>query len=111
VGLSLGDLAVVVAAAAAVVVPQRGDRGHGDGVVEPPVAARRQPVDGPAAGGHLDGGGAVAGGEVVPAGEPGHLPDVAEDAAGDDRADAEQAGQGRAQARTAVASLLPQSRR
>jgi hypothetical protein len=51
------------------------------------------PVDLPAAGGHLDRGGAVVGGEVVPASEPEHLADVADHGAGDDRADAEQAGQ------------------
>jgi hypothetical protein len=39
------------------------------------------------------GGGAVEGGEVVPAGEPEHLAHVADHGAGDDRADAEQTGQ------------------
>jgi hypothetical protein len=47
----------------------------------------------PAAGGHLDGGGAVVGGEPVPAGEAGHVADVADDRGGDDRADPEQRGQ------------------
>jgi hypothetical protein len=37
-----------------------------DRVIEPPVAAPGQPVDLPAAGGHLDGGGAVLSGEVIP---------------------------------------------
>jgi hypothetical protein len=59
-----------------------------------PVAAQRQPVDLPAAGGHPGRRGAVAGGEVAAAGEPGHIGNIADDQPGDDRADAEQAGQG-----------------
>jgi len=39
-GLALGDLAVEVGAALAVGVADLGDRGHVDGVVEPPVAAQ-----------------------------------------------------------------------
>jgi len=92
-GLALGQLLVVVGAARAVPVADLGDRGHVDGVVEPPVAAPGQPVDLAAAGGYLDRGGAVAGGEVVPAGEPGHVADVADDRGGDDRAGPEQPGQ------------------
>src|SRR5580704_17080029 len=45
------------------------------------------------AGGHLDRRGPVIGGEVVPAGEPRDVVDVAEDGGGDDRPDAEQRGQ------------------
>ena len=41
----------------------------------------------------LDRRGAVVGGEVIPAGEPGHVGDVADHGGGDDRADAEQLGQ------------------
>jgi len=93
-GLALGDLAVEVGTAGAVGVPDLGDRGHVNGVAVPPVAAQGEPVDLPAAGGDLDGGGAVVGGEAVPAGEPGHLTDGAEDGGGDDRAGAEDAGQG-----------------
>jgi hypothetical protein len=52
-----------------------------------------QPVDLARAGGHLDRRGPVAGGEVVPAGETGHVADVADDGGGDDRADTEQPGQ------------------
>jgi Cu/Zn superoxide dismutase len=58
-------------------------------MVETPVAAQRQPVDLPAAGGHLDRRGAVVGGEVAAAGEPGDMGNVADDQPGDDRADAE----------------------
>jgi hypothetical protein len=42
VGLPLGELALVAGAAAAVGVPDLGDRGHMDRVVETPVAAQRQ---------------------------------------------------------------------
>ncbi len=98
VGLALGDLPLVVGAAVAVLVPDLGDRGHMDRMIEPPVSAQRQPVDLPVPRRHLDRGGAVVGGEVVPAGEPGHLPDVADHGARDHRADTEdpcgQAGAG-----------------
>src|SRR5690348_18388905 len=60
-----------------------------DGMVEAPVAAQRQPVNLPLPRGHPGRGGAVAGGEMVPAGEPGHGDDVADDGGGDDRPDAE----------------------
>ena len=86
-GLALGDLLVVIGAALAVPVADLGDRGHVDGVVQPAVSAPAQPVDLAAAGGHLDRRGAVVRGEVVPAGEPGHVLDVADDGRGDDRAD------------------------
>ena len=73
-----------------------------------------------AAGGHLDGRGALIGGEAVPAGEPGHVLDVADHGRGDDRADPGQAGQagasglhrggerlpGRAQLRVDAAQVL-----
>jgi hypothetical protein len=64
-------------------VPDLGDRGHVDRVVDAPVAAQRQPVDLPVPGGHLDRGGAVIGGEVIAAGEAGHGADVTDDGAGD----------------------------
>src|SRR6516165_3376352 len=86
VRLALSQLLVVVGPALAMFVADLGDRGHVDRVVEPAVAAQRQPVDLPAAGGHLDRGGAVVGGEVVAAGDPEHLPHVADDGAGNDRA-------------------------
>jgi hypothetical protein len=92
-GLALGDLLVVVGAAVAVRVADLGDGGHVDGVVEPAVAAQGEPVNDPVAGGHLDRGGAVVGGEPVPGGEPGGVVDVADDQGGDDRADAEDLGQ------------------
>jgi hypothetical protein len=44
-GLALGQLLVVVAAALAVPVADRGDRGHVDGVAGPPVSAPGQPAD------------------------------------------------------------------
>src|SRR5262249_28233203 len=70
-GLALGWLLREVGAAVAVPVADLGDRGHVDGVVEPSVAAPVQPPDLAAAAGHLDRGGAVVGGEVVPAGGTG----------------------------------------
>ena len=50
------------------------------GVVEPPVPAPGQPVDLALARGYLDRRGPVVGGEGVPAGKPGHVADVADDA-------------------------------
>jgi hypothetical protein len=64
-----------------------------EGVVEPPVPASAQPAGLAGAGGHLDRRGAVVSSKVVPAGEAGHVPDVADDSRGDDRAYTEQAGQ------------------
>ena len=92
-GLAVGDLAVVVGAAVAVPVAYLGDRGHVDGVVDPPVAAQRQPVHLLVPRRHFDRGGAVAGGEVIPAGEPGDVPGIADDGVGDDGADAEDLSQ------------------
>jgi hypothetical protein len=43
--LALGELAVVVGPPVAVPVPDLGDCGHVDGVVEAPIPAPRQPVD------------------------------------------------------------------
>ena len=88
-GLAFGPFLVVVGAAGAVLVADLGDRGHVDRVVEAAVAAPGQPVDFPAARRYLDGGGAVVGGELIPAGEAGHVPDIADDRSGDDRADPE----------------------
>jgi hypothetical protein len=42
-GLAFGELAVVVGAAVAVAVPDLGDRGHVDGVVQAAVPAPGQP--------------------------------------------------------------------
>src|SRR4029079_18230334 len=61
-GLAFGELAVVVAAAGAVPVADLGDRRAVQGVVEPPVAAPRQPVGDAATGGKLDRGAAGVGG-------------------------------------------------
>jgi hypothetical protein len=73
VRLSLGRLLLVIRAAAAVPVPDLGDRGHVDGVVDAAVAAQRQPADLAVPGGYLDRGGAVIGGEVITPGEPGNI--------------------------------------
>jgi hypothetical protein len=89
VRLSLGNLLFVMGAAVAVGVADLGDRGHVDGVVDAPVPARRQPADLAVPGGDLDRRGAVAGGEMGSAGEPGHVSDVADHGGGDDRAGAE----------------------
>ena len=91
--LAFGQLLVVIGAALAVPVADLGDCGHVDGVVEPPVPSPGQPVDLARAGGHLDRRGPVIRGEVIPAGKPGHVADVADNSSGDDRADAEQPGQ------------------
>ena len=92
--LALGCFLVVVSAAVAVLVPDLGDRGHVDRVVDAAVAAQRQAAGLAVPGGHLDRGGAVRGGEVVAAGEAGHAGDGADDGAGDDRADAGHLGEG-----------------
>jgi hypothetical protein len=92
-GLALGQLLIVVSAALAVGVADLGDGGHVDGVVEPAVPAPGQPADLPVSRRHLDRGGAVAGGEVIAAGEAGHAPDVADGDGGHDRADPGQPGQ------------------
>jgi hypothetical protein len=94
VRLSLGQLLVVIRAAVAVAVPDLADRGHVDRVVDAPVATQRQPVDFPVPGGHLDRGGAVIGGEVIAAGEAGHVGHVTDDGAGDHGADAEDLREG-----------------
>jgi hypothetical protein len=75
-------------------VPDLGDRGHVDRVVDAPVAAQRQAVDLPVPGGHLDRGGAVIGGEVIAAGEAGQVADVTDNGAGDHGADAEDLREG-----------------
>jgi hypothetical protein len=67
---------------------------------------QRQPVDLSVAGGHLDRGGAVVGGEMAAAGEPGHAGDVADDGAGDHRADTENLGERGARCLTAAASFV-----
>jgi hypothetical protein len=93
-GLALGQLPLVVGTARAVAVADLGDRGHVDGVVEPPVPAPREPVDFPAAGGHLDRRGAVAGGEVIPVSETGHVAGLADHRGRDDGADTKDAWMG-----------------
>jgi len=106
VRFSLGQLLLAVRAAFAVPVPDPVDRGHVDGVAVAAVAAQREPVNLAVPGGHLDGGGAVTGGEVTAAGEAGHVGDVAGDGAGDDRADAEDLGEVVPETLTAQAGFL-----
>jgi hypothetical protein len=93
-GLALAGLLLEVGSAVAVLVADLGDRRHVNSVVESAVAAPGQPEDGAFARGRFDRRGAVVGGEVVAAGKPGDVGDVAQDGGGNDRADAEQAGQG-----------------
>jgi hypothetical protein len=93
-GLPLGDLALVVGAAVAVSMRDLGDRGHVDGVVEPAVAARRQPAGLLLGREHMDRSSAVVGSEVVPGGEPGRGDDIADDRGGDHGTGFEHAGQG-----------------
>jgi hypothetical protein len=78
-----------------------------DGVVDPAVPAPAESVDLAVAGGHLDRRGAVAGGEVVPAGEAGDVTGLADDGGGDHRADPEQAGQAGAGRPDGGVQLLP----
>src|SRR5580704_2928960 len=63
-GFTLGQLLVVIGAAVAVPAADLGDCGHVDRVVGPPAAAPGQPAGLPLPRGDLDGGGAVAGGDV-----------------------------------------------
>src|SRR5207247_3736985 len=77
-GHSVGDLLVVVGAALAAAVADLADRGHMDDVVQLPVPAPGQPVDRPVAGGDLDRGGAVVGGEPVAVREAADVAHVAE---------------------------------
>jgi len=106
VGLALGDLAVIVGAAGTVPVPDLGDRGHVEGVVDAPVPAQRQPAGLAVPRGHLDRGGAVVRSEVIPAGEPGHVGDVADHGAGIDRAEAEDLGEAGARGSDGRGQLL-----
>src|SRR4029077_15262537 len=85
-GFAFGRFLVVASAGLGVAAAELGDRGPVDRAVEPAVAAAGQPAGLPAAGGHLDGGGAVIGSEVIPVREAGHVADVAGDRGGDDRA-------------------------
>src|SRR5213076_3375572 len=91
-GHSVGDLLVVVGAALAAAVADLADRGHMDDVVQLPVPAPGQPVDRPVAGGDLDRGGAVVGGEPVAVREAADVAHVAEHRASHDRPDAVDVG-------------------
>jgi len=75
-------------------VPDLGDRGHVDGVVQAPVPAPGQPVNLPVAGRHLDRRGAVVSSETVTAGKPAAVTGLADDDGGDDGPDAEDLGEG-----------------
>jgi hypothetical protein len=92
-GLALGDLALEERAAGRVREADLGDRGDVDGVVQLPVASPGEPVRDPPTRGHLDGGGAGVGGEVVLAGETADVAGVFDEHGGDDRADPENVGQ------------------
>jgi hypothetical protein len=106
-GSSFGYLLVVVGAAGAVLVTDLGDRGHVDRVVDPAVAAQRQAVHFPVPRRHLDRGGAVVGGEVIAAREPGNVAGVSDDGPGVDGADAEDLGEGGARGPDRGGQLLP----
>ena len=86
---AFGELAFVVAAAGTVAVADLGDRRAVQSMVQPTVAAPREPMDGPSAGGELDRGGAGVGGITAGGGEPRRVAAVADEHAGDDRADPE----------------------
>jgi hypothetical protein len=92
-GLALVEFALVAGVAVAVLVRDLGHCGHVDHVAVAPVAAHGQPEDLPASGRYLDRRGAVAGRELVRGREPGYVRGVAYHGRGDDRADAEDAGQ------------------
>jgi hypothetical protein len=73
------------------------------------LPGRDRPAGLAAAGGHLEGSGAVAGGEVIPVREAGHGADIPDDRGGDHRADPKQPGQA-GPGRTAVAAVFLVSR-
>lgn len=98
-GLAFGDLAVEERATFGVGVTDLGHGGHVDGVVEATVASAGEPMRDPAAGGHLDGRGAVVGGELIAVGEPAHVTRVADERARDDRADPKDVGERRVRRR------------
>src|SRR5947209_13778461 len=77
-GLALGDLAVVVGPALAVVA-ELTDSGDVQGVVDLAVATRVQPITLSPPRGRLDGSGGVVGGEVALGREPADVADVADD--------------------------------
>ena len=86
-GLAVGESAPVVGAAVGVVAEL--DDGHDvQDPVDAPVAGPGQPVALLVAGGGVDRGGAVPGGEVAAAGEAADVTDVAEQPGGAGRADA-----------------------
>jgi hypothetical protein len=89
VTLALGHLALVVGTPFAVAVADLGDRRHVKGVVEVATPASGQPVNLLAAGGHVDGRGAVERGEVIPVRESGHISSEPDRRGGDHRADTE----------------------
>jgi hypothetical protein len=66
------------------------DSHHVQHVVQPAVACSGQSVTGLLAAGGIDRCRSGPAGEVRLGGEPGHVPDVAEDPGGTDRADTEQ---------------------
>jgi hypothetical protein len=91
-GRALGDLAVEEGAALAVTEPDLSHRGHVDGVVQLTVPAPREAVGLATSRRHLDGGGAVEGGEAIPAGEAGDIAGDAHHRGGHHGADTEDLG-------------------
>src|SRR2546421_5573711 len=94
--LAFLNLAVEERASRGVRVTDLGDGRDVDGVVQLPVAASGESLHDPAAGGDVDGGGAVVGGVVTLAAEPVDVAGVADEHAGHHRTDSEQLGEGRA---------------
>ena len=86
---------VEVGAALAVRLSELADGGQVQRLVQVPVAACREAVDGAAAGAELDGCGAVVGGVAVAVREPVDVTGEADEHRRDDRPDAEHVGQGR----------------
>jgi hypothetical protein len=95
-GLALEPLALVVATPGRVGLAQLGDGHHVQRVIQPPVPGAGKAVADLLAGRHVDGRGAVVGGEVMPRREPVDGLDLGQDPAGDQWADAIQVGQVRA---------------
>jgi hypothetical protein len=85
--LAFGELAVVVGAAGTVTVPDLGDRGDVQRMVEMPVPAPRQSVHGAATGGELDWRCARVGGEAGRGREAERVAGVADDHPSHERAD------------------------
>ena len=93
-GLALGDFLVAISAPFAVTVAHLGHGRHVQGVVQLAAPPHGQAVDLLSARGNFYGGTAVVGGEVVPVGEPAHVPGEADGDGVHYRPDAEDLGRG-----------------